>query len=285
MNILVTGVNGQLGYDVVRELNKHNIKNTGIDKDNLDLTDEDRVKEFFNGTDFTAIIHCAAYTAVDKAQTDKDICYDVNVNSTKYLLNIAKELDIKIMYISTDYVFDGIGNELLDVDSNKRDLEDTTNVYGTTKLIGENIVKEYDKHFIVRISWVFGTNGNNFINTMINLSNTRDELSVISDQFGSPTYTYDLSILLVNMIQTDKYGTYHASNEGITNWNLFAKKIFELTNKEMTVNEILTSEYKTDASRPLNSRLSKQSLIDSGFELLPTWEDALERYLKEKGEL
>ncbi len=283
MNILVTGVNGQLGFDVVRELNKYNIKNTGIDRDTLDLTNEQDVYNYFIDKDFTAIIHCAAYTAVDRAQSEKEVCYDVNVNATKYLTNVAREKDIKIMYISTDYVFDDGGSDFLEINSKKRDIHDKSNNYGVSKLLGEHEVLKYEKHFIVRISWVFGLNGNNFINTMINLSSTRTELSVINDQFGSPTYTYDVSKLLVDMIQSEKYGIYHATNEGVTNWNSFAKKIFELINKKIVVNEISSSEYKTDASRPLNSKLSKQSLIDNGFDLLPSWEDALERYLREKG--
>ncbi len=285
MNVLVTGVNGQLGYDVVKELNKRNIKNTGIDRATLDLTDEQSVYNYFEDKDFSVIVHCAAYTAVDKAQTEKEICYDVNVKSTKYLTDVAKKKNIKIMYISTDYVFDSTGDIPLEVDAKKRDLNDESNIYGNSKLLGELEVLNYNKHFIVRISWVFGINGNNFINTMLNLSKTRDELTVICDQFGSPTYTHDISKLLVDMIQTEKYGVYHATNEGITNWNSFAKKIFELTNKEIIVNEVLTCNYKTDASRPLNSRLSKKSLIENGFDLLPSWEDALERYLKEKGEI
>ncbi len=285
MNILVTGVNGQLGYDVVRELSKNSITHTGIDKDSLDLTDEQAVYDFFDSHDFTAIIHCAAYTAVDKAQIEKELCYDINVNATKYLKNVALKKNIKIMYISTDYVFDAIGDDFLEIDSKKRNLNNNSNYYGNTKLLGELEIQKHACHFVVRISWVFGTNGCNFIDTMIRLSETKSELGVISDQFGSPTYTYDLSKLLVDMIQTDKFGTYHATNEGITNWNSFAKKIFELTNKEILVNEVSTSEYKTDASRPLNSRLSKQSLIDNGFDLLPNWENALERYLKDKGVL
>ncbi len=285
MNVLVTGVNGQLGYDVVRELNKRNIKSVGIDRTTLDLTNEQDVYNYFSDKDFSAIIHCAAYTAVDKAQSEKETCYDVNVNATKYLTKVAREKNIKLMYISTDYVFDGTGTDFLEIDSKKRSLDDTTNYYGTSKLLGEYEVEKHDKHFIVRISWVFGSNGNNFINTMLNISKTSDVLSVINDQFGSPTYTIDLSKLLVQMIQSEKYGVYHASNEGVTNWNSFAKMIFKLTNRKVTVNEVSTSEYKTAASRPLNSRLSKKSLIENGFDLLPTWEDALERYLKEKGEL
>ncbi len=285
MNILVTGVGGQLGHDVVKILNKLNIKNVGIDISDLDLTDEKAIINYFSVRTFAAIIHCAAYTDVDKAQSENDKCFNVNVNATKYLVNIARENNMKFMYISTDYIFNSDCEESLEIHSKKRDLSDSTNIYGISKLHGENIVKEYERHFIVRTSWVFGANGHNFINTMINLSQSKNEISVISDQFGSPTYTSDLSVLLIDMIQTEKYGVYHATNEGTTNWNSFAKEIFNLIGKDMTINEILTSEYKTDASRPLNSRLSKKTLLDNGFDLLPTWQDALKRYLKEKGEL
>jgi dTDP-4-dehydrorhamnose reductase len=278
MRIIVTGVNGQLGYDVVRELNKRNYKDVlGIDIQDLDLTNEKAVQTFMRQYKPDVIIHCAAYTAVDNAEDNEELCYDVNVNGTKYLVASAKELNSKFVYISTDYVYSGDkdGEYLVSDKPNPK------SVYGKTKYLGEVETLLHDKHFIIRISWVFGKNGNNFIKTMLRLGKERDSLNIVSDQLGSPTYTYDLSKLIVDMIQTDKYGIYHATNEGVCSWFEFAQKIFEYSNININLNPITTEHYPTKAIRPKNSTMSKKSLTENGFDLLPTWEDALKRYLKE----
>lgn len=284
MRILVTGVKGQLGYDCVRELKERGYQNVlGIDREALDITKEEDVHKFICEYKPDVIMHNAAWTAVDKAEQEKEAVYAVNSLGTKYIADAAKLVNAKMVYISTDYVFEGIGNEAYEVDSPKKGLS----VYGVTKSKGEDFVREtLTKYFIVRISWVFGINGNNFVKTMLKLATMgKKELNVVSDQIGSVTYTYDLSKLLCDMIETDKYGVYHATNEGFISWYDFAKKIFELANVDMKVNPVTTEEYKKlvpqQASRPLNSRLSKKSLVDAGFKLLPNWEDALARYIKE----
>ena len=278
MKIVVTGVNGQLGYDVVKELNKRKYNDViGIDVNDLDITDENSVKQFMQHNKPNVIVHCAAYTAVDSAEDNKEICYDVNVNGTKYLVESAKELDAKFVYISTDYVFSG------DKDSEYfvEDIPNPKSVYGETKYLGEVEALKHNKHFIVRISWVFGKNGNNFIKTMLRLGKEKNELNIVSDQVGSPTYTHDLSKLIVDMIETDKYGIYQATNEGVCSWYEFAQKIFEFSNVEISLTPISTEQYPTKAKRPRNSVMSKKNLVDNGFELLPSWQDALKRYLKE----
>ena len=278
MKIIVTGVNGQLGYDVVRELNERNYKDVlGIDIQDLDLTNEKVVQTYMREHKPDVIIHCAAYTAVDNAEDNEELCYDVNVNGTKYLVASAKELNSKFVYISTDYVFSGDkdGEYLVSDKPNPK------SIYGKTKYLGEVETLLHDKHFIIRISWVFGKNGNNFIKTMLRLGKEKDSLNIVSDQLGSPTYTYDLSKFIVDMIQTDNYGIYHATNEGVCSWFEFAQKIFEYSNINIKLNPITTEQYPTKAKRPKNSTMSKNSLKDNGFDLLPTWEDALKRYLKE----
>ena len=229
------------------------------------------------------VMHNAAYTAVDKAELNYDACYKVNALGPKYIAEACKEINAKMIYISTDYVFDGTKDGYYEVD----DKTNPISVYGKTKLEGENFVKSIlDKYFIVRISWVFGINGNNFIKTMLKLANVgKTELNVVNNQIGSPTYTADLAVLLCDMIETNKYGTYHATNEGVCSWYEFAKKIFELSNINMKVNPVSTKEYlqmvTQQAKRPMNSKMSKKSLEDAGFNRLPSWQDALERYLKE----
>lgn len=276
MKCLVTGYNGQLGYDVVKELERRNIECLGIDKNELDLTKKDDVYSYVKKYNPNVVIHCAAYTQVDKAEEHKELCYDVNVNATKYLVDVCNEIGAKIVYISTDYVFNGEIDGYHKVDEKT----DPINYYGLTKYLGEEEVRKNKKHFIVRISWVFGINGNNFIKTMLRLSETKDELSVVCDQIGSPTYTYDLAKLLIDMINTDKYGTYHATNEDICSWYEFAKYIFEINNIDIKVNEVLTKDYKTLAKRPYNSKLDKSSL-DNDFYRLPSWKDACKRYCLE----
>lgn len=278
MKILVTGYNGQLGYDVVREGKRHSYEMVGTTSQDLDITQKHVVTNYIHELKPDAIIHCAAYTAVDKAEDDKENCWNVNVNGTSNLAKAASEINAKFMYISTDYVFDGEGSSTF----KETDTPNPIGHYGKTKHEGEEIVRELiNEWFIIRISWVFGINGNNFIKTMLRLSETRDQLTVVNDQFGSPTYTVDLAKLLIQMIQTDKYGIYHASNEGFCNWAEFAAEIFEQAGKTVEIKGIPTEEYPTRAVRPKNSRMAKQKLVDMGFQPLPKWQDALERYLIE----
>ena len=276
--ILVTGVNGQLGFDVIKELNKRNIKCVGIGREDLDVTDSNAVDNYISKLKPECVIHCAAYTAVDKAEDEKKICYNVNVLGTENITKVCKKVDSKMIYISTDYVFDGKGNIPFEVDGNKEPLS----VYGKSKYEGELKVKEtLDKYFIVRISWVFGVNGNNFIKTMLRLGKEKESLNVVCDQIGSPTYTADLAPLLCDMAVSEKYGVYHATNEEFCSWAEFANEIMKKAGLSCKINPIPTSEYPTKALRPFNSRLSKKSLIDAEFNLLPGWKDALERYLTE----
>lgn len=278
MRILVTGVGGQLGYDVCRELTNRGYTDVkGVDRNELDITDEKAVDQYITNYRPDAIVHCAAWTAVDKAEDCQDDCYHVNVLGTRFLTQAAKKVGAKLVYISTDYVFKGKGDMFQEVDDEKQPLS----VYGLTKYQGELEVAKWRKHFIIRISWVFGINGNNFVKTILKLAETKSELNVVNDQIGSPTYTVDLSKLICDMIVTEKYGTYHATNEGVCSWCEFTKKIFELAGKKVKVNGIPTSAYPTKAHRPLNSRLSKRSLDEAGFNRLPSWQDALKRYLED----
>lgn len=275
--ILVTGVNGQLGYDVVKELNKRNIPCKGIDIQDLDITKADDVTDYITAMKPRAVIHCAAYTAVDKAEDESELCEKVNVTGTQNIAVACKKINASMMYISTDYIFGGEG----DLAYKTTHPSNPQCVYGKTKLDGEIAVKEIlNNYFIVRISWVFGKNGNNFIETMIRLGKEKDSLNVVNDQIGSPTYTADLAPLLCDMIVTEKYGTYHATNEGFCSWADFAKLIMQEASLDCTINGIPGSEYPTKAKRPFNSRLDKTDLDDAGFGRLPTWEDAVKRYIK-----
>ncbi|PAE44107.1 dTDP-4-dehydrorhamnose reductase [Bacillus sp. 7884-1] len=277
MKILVTGYTGQLGFDVVREGVIRGIDMVGIGSKDLNITDGPNVYKFIQDMKPEAIIHCAAYTAVDKAEDDKENCWKVNVEGTAHLANAAKEFAAKFIYISTDYVFDGLGK----VPFIETDVPNPVGFYGLTKYEGEKVVQSLlNKWFIVRISWVFGMNGSNFVKTMLELSETHDELNIVGDQVGSPTYTFELSRLLLDMIQTEKYGIYHATNEGFCSWAEFSKEIFYITNKTTKVNSISSEEYPTRAIRPKNSRLSKQKLIENGFNPLPAWQESLEHFLK-----
>lgn len=278
MKILVTGYTGQLGYDVVKHGLQLGFNMVGIGSKDLNITNKEAVSQYLKKERPDAIIHCAAFTAVDRAEDDKDTCHQVNFNGTNNMAEAAKEINAKFMYISTDYVFSGEGQTPF------KETDQTCPIghYGRTKLEGEEVVKQLlDKWFIIRISWVFGINGNNFIKTMLRLAETRDELNIVGDQFGSPTYTSDLAKLLIDMIKTDKYGIYHASNEGFCSWADFAQEIFRQADIKVKVNSISTEEYPTRAVRPKNSRMSKQKLIDNGFQPLPKWQDALENYLKQ----
>lgn len=276
--ILITGVNGQLGFDVVKELNRRNIECLGIDRAELDITDSNAVRRYILKLRPECVIHCAAYTAVDKAEDEEEICAKVNVYGTENIAKACKEIDAKMIYISTDYVFDGYGNTPFEVDGKI----EPHSVYGKTKYEGELKVKEIlSKYFIVRISWVFGVNGNNFIKTMLRLGKEKESLNVVCDQIGSPTYTFDLAPLLCDMAVSEKYGVYHATNEGVCSWAEFATEIMKKANLNCKINPIPTSEYPAKAKRPFNSRLSKRSLVNNGFEVLPEWKDALDRFLEE----
>lgn len=278
MKVLVTGVKGQLGYDVVNELTKRGHVAIGTDIEEMDITDAKSVETVIKESEPDAVIHCAAYTAVDAAEDNVELCRKINAEGTQNIANVCKELDIKMTYISTDYVFDGQGERAWEPEDERMPL----NVYGQTKYEGELAVQNtLEKYFIVRIAWVFGVNGKNFIKTMLNLGKTRDSLTVVNDQFGSPTYTYDLAKLLVDMVETDKYGIYHATNEGICNWYEFACEIFKQAGMNVKVSPVSAAEYPAKAKRPSNSRMSKEKLTENGFEKLPTWQDALSRYLKE----
>lgn len=284
MKILVTGVKGQLGFDCVRELKERGYTNVlGVDRVELDITKEEDVLNYITNCKPDVVMHNAAWTAVDKAEEFKDEVYKVNALGPKYIAEACKKVNAKMVYISTDYVFDGLGDTPFEVDSPKNGLS----VYGKTKSLGEDfVISTIDNYFIVRISWVFGINGNNFVKTMLKLANMgKIELNVVSDQIGSVTYTYDLSKLLCDMIETNKYGIYHATNEGYISWAQFAEEIFKLSNKNVKINYVTTLEYKklvpSQADRPLNSRMSKKSLDEAGFNRLPDWKDALKRYLKE----
>lgn len=276
MKILVTGVKGQLGFDVVNELELRGHEAIGVDIEEMDITDANSVNTVIREAKVDAVIHCAAYTAVDAAEDNADICRKVNALGTEHIAKVCKELDIKMIYISTDYVFDGNGERPWEPD----DERDPLNVYGQTKYEGELAVQNnLDKYFIVRIAWVFGVNGKNFIKTMLNLGKTHDSLTVVSDQVGSPTYTFDLAVLLVDMVETEKYGVYHATNEGLCSWYEFACEIFKQAGMDVKVTPVDSSAYPAKAKRPSNSRMSKDKLEANGFKRLPAWEDALKRYL------
>lgn len=278
MRVFVTGVKGQLGYDVVNELEKRGHTAVGVDIDELDITDAAAVEAMLTEVKPDAVIHCAAWTAVDAAEDNIEQCRLVNAGGTENIAKVCKDLDCKMMYMSTDYIFDGEGARPWEPDD---PVTTPLNVYGLTKYEGEEAVrKNVEKFFIVRIAWVFGK-GKNFIKTMINLGKTHDHLTVVNDQVGTPTYTYDLARLLVDMIETDKYGNYHATNEGgYITWYDFACEIFRQAGIEVDVAPVSSDQYPAKAKRPSNSRMSKQKLVDNGFELLPTWQDALARYLK-----
>ena len=301
MKVLVTGVAGQLGHDVMNELHKRGYEGVGsdiapkysgaddgtavtkMDYVQMDITNSQEVTETIKKVNPDVVVHCAAWTAVDLAEEseNKEKVMAINVGGTENIAKVCKELDCKMVYISTDYVFDGYGTKPWEEDC--KDYA-PLNVYGESKLMGEKVVSlNLEKYFIVRIAWVFGVNGNNFIKTMLNVGKKFDTLKVVNDQIGTPTYTYDLSRLLVDMIETDKYGYYHATNEGgYISWYDFACEIFKQAGYKTKVNPVTTEEYGVSkARRPFNSRLNKTKLVDNGFTPLPDWKDALSRYLKE----
>lgn len=278
MKVLVTGAKGQLGSDIVNELARRKIDYFGAVRKDFDITDTISSSIFIRKIMPDVIIHCAAYTAVDKAEEDKQLAYMVNVEGTRNIALICKEIGAKMVYISTDYVFDGTGEKPYEINDKTRPL----GIYGLSKLEGERIVLDLiEKIFIVRISWVFGKNGNNFIKTMLKIGKEKNEVGVVCDQIGSPTYSADLAILLCDMIKTEKYGIYHATNEGYCSWAQFAEEIFCLAGLDTKVKMLTTSQYPTKAKRPLNSRLSKASLDVGGFKRLPCWKNALKKFLNE----
>lgn len=283
MEVFVTGVKGQLGYDVVNELEKRGHTAVGVDIEELDITDAAAVDKMITEAAPEAVIHCAAWTAVDAAEDNEERCRQVNVNGTENIAKICKKLNCKMMYISTDYIFDGKGTRPWEPDD---PVTTPLNVYGQTKYEGELAVRNnVEKFFIVRIAWVFGK-GKNFIKTMLNLGKTHDHLTVVNDQYGTPTYTFDLARLLVDMIETDKYGNYHATNEGgYITWYDFACEIFRQAGMDVDVEPVSSAQYAAKAKRPENSRMNKQKLADNGFELLPDWKDALRRYLGTLGDI
>lgn len=303
MKVFVTGVNGQLGHDVMNELSKRGYEGIGSDIAptyagvadgsavtkmpyiSLDITDAKKVSETIKSLKPDAVVHCAAWTAVDLAEDEdkQEKVRDINVNGTKYIAEACKEVDAKMVYLSTDYVFDGQGEKPWQPDDkNYKPL----NVYGQTKLEGELAVSStLDKYFIVRIAWVFGLNGKNFIKTMVNVAKNHDEVRVVNDQIGTPTYTLDLAVLLVDMLETEKYGYYHATNDDqgeYISWYDFTKEIYKQANIKTKVVPVSSQEYGlSKAKRPFNSRLDKSKLTKNGFNLLPTWQDAVKRYLQE----
>lgn len=278
MKIIVTGATGQLGYDVCKVLQARGIDHIGLGSKDCDITCRDSVLALFEREQPTAVIHCAAYTKVDPAEDEPARCWAVNVDGTRNIAEACRMHGAKMLYISTDYVFAGEGEDFYTPDSPVGPKGN----YGRTKLAGELAVQAMlTEYFIVRISWVFGINGTNFVKTMLKLSETRDTLTVVCDQIGSPTYTADLAPLLCDMIASDKYGVYHATNEGVCSWADFSRAIFAAAGRQMTVKDVTTAEYGAKAPRPANSRMSKDKLTENGFHRLPPWQDALERYLKE----
>lgn len=277
MRFLVTGVKGQLGHDVMEELALRGHEGVGVDVEEMDITDAQATSRVTAEARVDGVIHCAAYTAVDKAEDEPKICIKVNAEGTENIAKVCKELDLPMMYISTDYVFGGEGERPWEPE----DSCDPLNVYGQSKYLGELAVQKYlERYYIVRIAWVFGVSGNNFIKAMLNKAKTTQKVSVVSDQVGSPTYTRDLAVLLVDMMETDRYGIYHATNEGICNWYEFAKEIFAQAGIPMEVTPITADEYPAKAKRPHNSRMEKGKLDAEGFRRLPPWQDALKRYLE-----
>lgn len=292
MKYLITGGGGQLGFDVRRDLLHRDVSESDVaapSSKELDITDARAVEKYIGIFQPNVIIHCAAYTNVDGAESDQEACRKVNVEGTRNLVRAAEKVDAKIIYISTDYVFDGESAEPYEIDAKTN----PKSVYGQTKYEGEEIVREYPKHFIVRIAWIFGINGRNFVKTMLKVANDRDEVAVVDDQIGSPTYTVDLAKFLVDLSKTEKYGIYHATNEGFCSWAEFTEEIYKNAGLDTKVKKVSTEEYielagKPQAKRPKFSKLSKDSIEQNGFERLPAWQDAVKRYiaeLKKEGEL
>lgn len=280
MKVLVTGVTGQLGWDVMRVLRARGAEAVGATRDEMPLDEPARAGAFVRETRPDAVIHCAAYTAVDRAEDERALCHTVNAESTGAIAAACEDVGAKLVYISTDYVFPGTGETFYETD----DGTGPCNVYGASKLAGERAARKAmrsGRFFIVRTSWVFGAHGKNFIRTILGLAKTRNTLTVVDDQIGSPTYTADLAVLLVDMAESEKFGVYHATNEGVCSWAKLAAEAIRLRGFRTKVTPVSSAMYPTKAARPKNSRLSKASLDEGGFSRLPDWKDAVKRYLAE----
>ncbi|MCI8829842.1 MAG: dTDP-4-dehydrorhamnose reductase [Lachnospiraceae bacterium] len=279
MKILITGSKGQLGHDLMNEFDKRGVEYIGVDVAEMDITDAKACRQVITEAKPDAVIHCAAYTAVDAAEDNVELCRKINAEGTKNIAEVCRDLDVKLMYISTDYVFNGEGVRPWEPDDHREPL----NIYGLTKYEGEVYIERLvKKYFTVRIAWVFGVNGKNFIKTMLRLGKEKGAVSVVNDQIGSPTYTYDLARLLADMIETEEYGRYHATNEGLCSWYEFACEIFRQAGMDnVRVTPVDSSQFPARAKRPKNSRMDQSKLVEKGFTPLPTWQDALGRYLKE----
>lgn len=277
MKILVTGASGQLGHDVCRELDRRGIENLGPSSREMDICNREAVYETLEGYMPDAVIHCAAYTRVDMAESEPERCWSVNADGTRNIASVCRKLNIKLLYVSSEYVFPGTGDSFYRTD----DAANPRNVYGASKLAGELAVKSLlRRSFILRTSWVFGENGGNFIKTVLRLSETRDKISVVCDQIGSPSYTADLAPLLCDMVLSEKYGVYHATNEGVCSRFELAQEIFRLAGRNIDLIPVSTAQFPSPAARPLNSRLDNSSLTNAGFQRLPDWHTALEAYIK-----
>lgn len=278
VKVLVTGAGGQLGFDMLRKLRAEGYDCLGADRSDFDIVDYDRTRAFVKAYRPDIVVHCAAYTAVNQAESDAERCAEINVKGSENLARVCREIGAKMVYISTDYVYDGSGEKPFC----PHDAPAPLSVYGKTKLDGERAcAAQTDRLFVIRTSWVFGINGNNFVKTMLKLGKERDCVRVVHDQIGSPTYTPDLADFIFYLMQTERYGTYHCTNEGYCSWYEFAREIFRLSGTDTRVEPIATADYPTPAVRPLNSRLDKQCLIECGYHALPAWQDALARYLRE----
>lgn len=276
MNVMVTGGRGLLGTAVCEELKKNKIQYVAVDKKEFDITDKEKTLREIEKLHPDVIIHCAAYTKVDMAEVEQCECQRINVIGTNNIVQACKKLKCILLFVSTDYIFDGKKDDVYEVN----DMPNPINFYGKTKLEAENIIqKELEKFFIVRISWLFGNNGVNFVKTMLRIAEEKKELDVVNDQVGSPTYSKDVAKLFVTMVKTNKYGVYHATNEGFCSWAEYAEEIFRIVGKDVRIKKITSEEYNSKAKRPKNSKLSKKSLTDNGFDLLPTWKDAVKKYI------
>ena len=279
MKVLITGVSGQLGHDAAKTLTARGVPFLGVGSKELDVSDRDAVLRVFDTYRPDAVLHCAAWTKVDFAEDEPELCMRVNADGAQNVAEACRECGAKLLYVSTDYVFPGTGEKPWET----CDPTGPLNVYGKSKLAGEDAVRKLvEKHFIVRTSWVIGEHGNNFVKTMLHLAETHDRLRVVGDQIGSPTFTADLAPLLCNMIATEQYGVYHATNEGFCSWAELAEAVFRIAGKNVTVHPVNTEEYGAKALRPKNSRLSKRSLDAGGFARLPGWEEALALFMKER---
>ena len=276
MKVMVTGACGILGTAVCEELEKNNIQYIAVDKKDFDITDKEKTIQEIEKITPDVVIHCAAYTKVDMAEVEQEECQKINVDGTNNIVQACKKINCTLLFVSSDYIFDGEKEGFYEID----DSPNPISFYGKTKLDAEAIIKStLNKFFIVRISWLFGNNGVNFVKTMLKLSEEKKELSVVNDQIGSPTYSKDVAKLFVTMIQTDKYGIYHATNEEFCSWAEYAEEIFRIAGKDVKVKKVTSEEYNAKAKRPKNSKLSKRSLTDNGFSLLPTWKESVNKYI------